>query len=83
MISIHKDLEKVITLWYDLEKKKRDHASILIGSDIYHVGGSFSGETKYIEKWSTENGKIEKRKAPIKTGLTSVILHVSKAEYFN
>ena len=28
MISIHKDLEKVITLWYDLEKKNWENSNM-------------------------------------------------------
>ena len=45
-----------------LKKKKWYHRSIVIGDDVYHVGGDndYGGEPKWIEKWKKSKTNFEK-----------------------
>ena len=45
-----------------LIKKKAAHRSIVIGDDVYHVGGSraYGGSPKWIEKWKKSKTNFKK-----------------------
>ena len=45
-----------------LKKKKYRHRSIVVGDDVYHVGGYYwnGGSPKWIEKWKKSKTNFEK-----------------------
>ena len=43
-----------------LRKRKVFHRSIVIGDDVYHVGGPSRGSPKWIEKWKKSETNFEK-----------------------